>query len=51
MVKDAILLLAMRNSVFERSDLVPSEVNCMIFTEDSEIEIVIAFPKEQISEG
>ena len=37
--------------MFERSDLVPSKVNCMIFTEDSETEIVIPFPKEQISEG
>lgn len=51
MVKNTILLLAIQNSMFERSDLVPSEVNCMIFTEDREIEIVIPFPKEQISEG
>lgn len=37
--------------LFERSDFVPNEVNRRIFMEDGEIEIVIPFPKEQISEG
>lgn len=41
----------MRNSMCERPDLIPGQANCMIFTEDSETEILILSPKEQISEG
>lgn len=46
-VKNTILLLARRNFVFERSDLVPSRVNGTMFTEDNGIEIVIPFPKSK----
>lgn len=50
-LKNTILLLSMKNLMFERSELVHSEVNCMIFTGDSETEIAIPFPKEEISEA
>lgn len=45
--KNTILLLVRRNVMFERSDLVPSQVNGAIFTEDDGIEIVIPFPKSK----
>lgn len=49
--KNTILLLAMRNFIVARSDLVPSEVNCRIFTEDSKIQIVTSLPEKEVSEG
>lgn len=36
--------------MFERSDLVPSQVNGTIFTEDNAIKIVIPFPKSKFQE-
>lgn len=42
-----IFLLERRNFMFERTDLVPSQVNGTVFTEYNGIETVIPFPKSQ----